>query len=45
MVRPTPRQVAQIAVLAVAFLVGINVLVAVLAFGATVVTGMWTDRP
>jgi hypothetical protein len=45
MARPTFRQVVQIAVLAVAFWLGINVLVGVLAFGASVVTGMWTDRP
>jgi hypothetical protein len=45
MVRPTFREVAQIAFLAVAFLVGINVLVALLVFGASVVPGMWTDRP
>jgi hypothetical protein len=45
MARPTRVQLAQIAILAVAIYAGIKVLFALLLFGVTVVTGMWTDRP
>jgi hypothetical protein len=45
MARPTPVQLVQIAVLAVAIFVGIKVLIALLFFGWSVATGMWADRP
>jgi hypothetical protein len=45
MARPTRVQIVQIAVLSVAIFIGIKVLFALLFFGFTVATGMWTDRP
>jgi hypothetical protein len=43
--KPTPIQFVQIAILSVLIFVLISVAIALIVYGVTVATGMWTDRP